>query len=69
MLKYLNKILDMNTDLGIPAMDLLVYQDGKQVFRAIRGTSGEDGRGSGQGRQSDAALRRLRRNPGGAAKY
>lgn len=39
MFKYLKKILDMNSELGIPSMDMLVYQDGKEVFHEIRGCS------------------------------
>ncbi len=39
MFKYLNKILDMNSELKIPAMDLIVFHDGKQVFHQMRGTS------------------------------
>lgn len=39
MFDYLNKIFDMNSELKIPAMDILVFHDGKQVFRQMRGTS------------------------------
>ncbi len=39
MFKYVKKIFDMNSELKIPAMDISVFCDGKQVYREMRGTS------------------------------
>lgn len=39
MFKYINKIFDMNSEVKIPAMDILIFHDGKKVFREMRGTS------------------------------
>jgi len=43
MFENVKKLLDKSEELGIPAMDLVIYQGGKQVFRETRGVSDEYG--------------------------
>lgn len=43
MFYNLKKILDYSEKIGIPTMDVVVYKDGKQVFREARGFSDEKG--------------------------
>ena len=38
MFEYLHELMNKNKELEIPVFDLLVYQDGKQVFRYQHGT-------------------------------
>ena len=43
MFKNIKRLLDKSEALGIPAMDVVVYHDGKEVFREIRGVRDENG--------------------------
>ena len=37
------KLLDKSRELGIPAMDIVIYHRGREVFREIRGVMNEEG--------------------------
>lgn len=43
MFEKLKELLDETQRLGVPAMDILVYHEGKEVFRDLRGVSDEQG--------------------------
>ncbi len=43
MFENVKRLLDKSEELGIPAMDLVIYHGGKEVFRDIRGRRDEDG--------------------------
>ena len=43
MFENIKKLLDKSESVGIPAMDVVVYHKGKEVFREIRGVMDEDG--------------------------
>lgn len=43
MFDNLKFILDRSAELGIPGMELLVYQDGKEAFHEVRGVRDEEG--------------------------
>lgn len=43
MFENIKKLLDKSEALGIPAMDVVVYHEGKEVFRELRGVCDDSG--------------------------